>query len=131
MGNKLPANVGIAALAQQDGRFGNVKLFDQIETPIAISESGYIGIYEPAHKKVIKNGLLGPVYEDVPETLTVLQISMINSIDLLADSKSGLGGALVGGLLFGGGGAVAGAMVSGGKVNRMDLQIKTKDFDNP
>jgi hypothetical protein len=149
-GSKTPAtiNVGIAALVQQDARFGQVKLFDKlIITPIAISESGHIGNYKPGmtaqQARAAQSQATNPLnmvgafknmaqkYEDIPEELTVIHISDVNSIELLIDKKSGLGGAIAGGLLFGDGGAVVGAMMSKDKSKSIDLQIRTKDFNNP
>jgi len=133
---KLPANVGVAALVKQDERFGDVKLFNKfIETPVAVSESGFIGIYQPAHKKQVKppalGGLKPAVYEDVPEELTVIHISQVNGFELLVDKKKGVGGAIAGGLLFGGGGAIVGQTLSRDKAKSIDLQIKTSDFQHP
>ena len=147
---KLPTynNVGALALIQKDTRLGQVKIFDKaILTSIAISENGYIGIYQPGMtakeaelKELRSTSAFNPKwiinsftkkYEDVPEKLTVIHISNVTEIDLLVDNKSGLGGAITGGLLFGDGGAVVGAMLSQDKEKSIDLQIRTNDFQNP
>ena len=132
MAEFIPAktNAGIAALANSDSRMGQVRVFDKaIMTPMVISENGYIGIYQAGGKRGIK-GII-PKYEDVPETLTIIHISKVNEFDLIVDNKSGLGGAILGGLIAGGGGMVVGQAISSGKAKSIDLQIKTSDFNNP
>jgi len=123
-------NAGIRTLAGKDSRLGQVKVFDKtIATPMAVSENGFIGIYQAGGQKRIP-GLL-PKFEDVPETLTVIHISDVNEFDLIVDNKSGLGGAILGGLIAGDGGMIVGQAISGGKAKSIDLQIKTRDFKNP
>jgi hypothetical protein len=77
---------------------------------IAISEEGYVGIYQAEHRRSsIPNSFLSsliPKLEWVPESLIVLHVNQITGYELLIDNKSGLGGAIASGLLFGGGGAV-------------------------
>lgn len=132
-------NEGFEVLVSRDTRLtqmGQVKVFDKaIATPIAVTQTGYVAIYQPAGKKQIKGGLL-PKFEDVPETLIVLHFDQITDYDLLVDNKSGMGGALAGaavGSIFGlgGGGAVVGQAIGSGKAKSIDLQIKTTDFNNP
>ncbi|MCL2571093.1 MAG: SHOCT domain-containing protein [Defluviitaleaceae bacterium] len=124
-------NVGILTLANNDSRLGQVKVFDKaIMTPIAISENGYIAIYQAGGRKALPTFLI-PKFEEVPEMLNAIHISDVNSVDLLTDNKSGLGGAVLGGLIAGGGGMVVGQALSSGKIKSIDLQIKTSDFNNP
>jgi hypothetical protein len=122
----------------EDPRFGQVKVFSHaIMTPMAVSESGYIGIYTPPQKKAVMvkpGGLLSyPKYEEEegPEEFAVLHINQVSGFKLITDNKSGLGAAVAGGLLFGTGGAVVGQAISSGKAKSIDLQIKMNDFQNP
>ena len=124
-------NEGFGALVSREPRLTQAKVFDKgIETPIAVDASGLIAIYQPGGKKRVPGGLI-PKFVDVEETLIVLHISQVTGYDLIVDNKSGLGGAIVGGLIFGGGGAVVGQSISSNKVKRIDLQITTTDFNNP
>jgi len=133
------ANEGFNALIRKDARIGQVKVFDQaIETPIAISESGHIAIYQEGERRVVSLGVMGfnPKYEDIPEKITVIHINNVIDYDLLIDSSSGVGGAIVGGLAgaifgVGGAGAVVGFASSAGKTKSVDLLLKTDDFNNP
>ena len=123
-------NEGCRKLVSRDSRFGQVKVFDKaIMTAIAISENGYIGIYQPGGRRRMPGLIAG--FEDVPEELTVLHISSIHERDLIVDNKSGIGAAIVGGLLFDGAGAIIGQRISSGKAKSIDLQLKTTDFNNP
>jgi len=116
------------ALVKQDKRLGNVRIFDKaIESPIAVSEDGHLGIYQKASIK--STGFLK--FENIPESLTILHISSVNGVELLVKKKSGLVEAVAGGLIFGDGGAVVGQAIASKKTKRIDLQIKTKDFHNP
>ena len=132
------SNERFQALLSRDWRFGQVKVkvFDKaIMTPVAVSESGYVAIYQPGGKKEIKTWIF-PRYEEVPETLVVLHFSMIIGYELIVDSKSGVGEAVAGaavGSIYGLGseGAAMGQAISSGKVKSIDLQIKTTDFNNP
>jgi hypothetical protein len=133
MSSFMPAkdNRGIMVLAKEDSRFGQVKIFDKlIMTPVAVSENGYIGIYQAAGSMQVRGGML-PKFEKVPEILTVINISEVTEFDLIVDNKSGLGGAIVGALLFDGAGAVVGQSIASGKAKSIDLQIKTTNFNNP
>ncbi len=121
--------VAFDSLVMQDNRFGQVRKFDRvIMTPIAISESGHIGIYQKEESRLAKRGFWKNEMEVIPEHLIVLHISEVTGVELVVDNKSGLGGAIVGGLIFGGGGAVVGQAISSGKAKSIDLQIKTSDF---
>jgi hypothetical protein len=100
-----------------DERFKNAKIFKSaIKTPIAISEEGFIGII---------NVLL-------PEP-TVIHIKDINGFDLIVDGQNvaNIGGAVVGGLLFGGIGALIGASSKKEKINKITLVFKLNNFNNP
>jgi hypothetical protein len=133
MSSFLPAsnNRGVIALTNEDSRFGQVKIFDKvIMTPIAVSESGHIGIYQAAGRMQVRGGMF-PKSEDIPEKLTVIHISEVTDFDLVVDNKSGIGGAVLGGLLFDGAGAVVGHSISSGTAKSIDLQIKTTNFNNP
>jgi len=133
MQNFYPAktNVGITPLVSQDARLGQVKIFDKtIMTPIAVSESGYIAIYQAGGRKALPTFLI-PKFEEVPEMLNVIHINEVIGVDLLIDNKSGLGAAILGGLIGGAGGMIAGQAISRSKVKSIDLQIKTNDFNNP
>jgi len=125
------SNEGINALANRDSRLGQIKVFDKaIMTHMAISENGYIGIHQPAGKKIVPNFPIAKKV-DVVEALTIIHISNVNEFDLVVDNRSGLGGAILGGLIAGGGGMVVGQAISGNKAKSIDLQIKTSDFNNP
>ena len=129
----LAKREGFPALLSRDSRLEQVKIFDKvIQTPVAVSQNGYVAIYQPGGKKQV--GFLK--FEDIPEALIVLHFSEIIDYDLIVDNKSGLGGAVLGavaGGLFGvgGGGAVVGQAIGSGKAKSIDLQIKTTDFNNP
>lgn len=124
-------NEGIDALISRDDRLGRVKVFKEaILTPVAISESGYIAIYQPGGKQAVKT-LLWFKHEQVEEKLTIIHASTIVDVDLLVDSKSGLGAAVVGGLMAGGAGAIIGQSMGSKGVKTIDLKIVTNDFDNP
>jgi len=133
MSNFSPAktNVGIGTLVNNDPRLGQVKVFEKaIMTPVAVSENGYIAIYQAGGTRPPK-GFFSFKPEVVEETLTVIHASEINSTELLVEGKSGLGGALIGGLIGGDGGAVVGQQISSGKAKSIDLQIKTTNFKTP
>jgi len=128
---------GFNELVVQDTRLGNAKLFNKaIITPIAVSESGYIGIYIAAHWKQAESSsrlkaALIPKHEEVSEELIVVHISDVTGFDLAVDKKSGLGGAILGGLIAGGGGMVVGQAMQSGKAKAIDLLINTNNFNNP
>ena len=140
-------NAGILALTQQDSRFGITKIFDKtILTSIAISENGYIGVYQPgmtarevAGKVHRTTNPLNPSWivnaftkhEDIPEKLTVVHISDVIGFDLLIENKSGLGGAIVGALIADGAGAIVGQSIGSNTPKSIELLIKTKNFNNP
>ena len=127
------SNVGILSLVNADPRFGQVRVYDEfIVTPIAMSESGYIAIYQPGGRMQTKGALGGliPKFEEVAESLDVLHISNIIGIDLLVENKSGLGGALLGSLVSDGF-TVVGYALDSKSEKSIDLQIKTTDFNRP
>jgi hypothetical protein len=100
-----------------DERLKDAKVFSEyINTPIAISENGYIGIINPKTKE--------------PK---IIHIKDINGFELLIDGKNiaNIGGAVVGGLLFGGVGAIIGGSASKEKITKMNILFKTNDFNNP
>ena len=130
------ANVGIDALITSDQRLGQVKVFkEQVMTHIAISDQGYIAIYQPGGKRSATNLIesinRGFKSEIVEESLNAIHISTVVAFDLLIDNKSGLGSAALGGLIAGGAGAIIGHAMGSSKTKRIDLQIKTNDFANP
>jgi len=132
--SKSNTNEGFRALLARDPRLGQVKVFDQeISTFVAISESGYIAIYQPGGKLIPPSGLALPFgkREIVPESITVLNVSDITGFDVLIENKSGLGGALLGAFLAGDGGMVVGQAISSKNPKAIDLLVKTKDFNNP
>ena len=126
-------NEGITALANNDTRLGQVRVFDKtILTHMAVSENGYIGIYQPGGENVAPTAIPFKFKrEDVPESLQIIHISMVNEFDVVVDNQSGLGGAILGGLVAGGAGMIVGQALSSGKAKSIDLQIKTSDFNNP
>jgi len=126
-------NVGINALVDGDLRLGRTKVFDKtIITPVAISENGYIAIYNAGgrrrHSTAIPFWFRG---ETVQESLAVIHVNSIIGIELHIDNKSGLGGAVLGGLIAGGGGMIVGQSYASKKIKCIDLIFKVNDFDSP
>ena len=123
----------------------NVRHFEGLYIPIAISESGNIAIYHPhIPEETIKiSTFKKATFPEEQERLEILHISQINDIDIDVDGtettivSGGLGGALVGGLLGGTLGAVIGSAATSGKVTSettykaVNLIISTNDFNNP
>ena len=128
-------NVGVNTLISNDSRLGRVKVFgEEILTPVAISENGYIAIYQAGgsyRRTPLQFALAGFKNIKVEESLTVIHASSIVEVDLLIDQVSGIGGAVVGGLLAGGAGAIIGQSIGSNKTKSIDLKIVTTDFDNP
>jgi len=129
--NLVLAHLNDAFLTKPEFANGTCKIFEGMYTDVAISSSGYIGFYRPA--------ITGMKKMDQPEYFEVLHASQINDFDLDVDEdtkvSSGLGGAIIGGLIGGGTGAVIGSAATGGKVKNsvrgIDLILNTKDFHNP
>jgi hypothetical protein len=108
-----------AAAAQliSDERLKGAKLFKEIiTTPVAINEEGNIGIINTSTKEI-----------------KVFNIKDVNGFEVIIDGKNvaNIGGAIVGGLLFGGIGAIVGSSANKQKINSIDLLFKTNDFNNP
>ena len=101
---------------QSDERFKNAKTFSKLNAPISISEEGYIGVVDPKTKKP-----------------RIVHIKDVNSFEIVVDGKNvaNLGGAIAGGLLFGGIGAIIGGSASKEKITKMNLLLKVNDFNNP
>lgn len=134
----------VCALIRQHGELGKMKIFDGLYTAIAFSESGFIGIYWPYIPYRKGSKLVGlPERQEQLECLEVIHISQVNSFDFDVDeeeeikSKTGFGGAVVGGLVGGATGAIIGSAARSGKIqvntkiNGIDLIINTKDFGKP
>lgn len=105
---------------EQNPKFKNAKVFDTIGiNKLLVCEDGDLAISNLKNK-----GL----YE-------VVNIKDIFDWDIIqdGDSQKKLGGAVAGGLLFGGIGLVTGALLGGNKkyVTDLKLILKTKDFHNP
>jgi len=114
--NKKVKN-GFLNLQKNDERFLNSKLFDFINTSfILISESGFIAL-KSLYMKEIK----------------ILNIKDIVGFEIITNGKTtaNAGGAVVGGLLFGGIGAVIGGIPKKEKITKMDFLFKVNDFNNP
>jgi hypothetical protein len=102
---------------RQDKRMTNAKVFSQhISTPIAISEDGDIGIID------IKT-----------ETFEIIHIKNVNGFELIVDGRNiaNVRGAVAGGLLFGGVGAIIGGGAHKEKITKMELLLKINDFNDP
>jgi len=96
---------------------GRAKVFREfIATPISISENGEIGVYDAVTAKT-----------------TVVNIKDIRGFELMEDGKNvaDIGGAIVGGLLFGRVGAIIGGSVKNKMITKMDLVLKVDDFSKP
>jgi len=106
-----------ADLQNTDSRFSGAKLFDFINTSfILISESGFIALKSLDMKE-----------------LKILNIKDITGFEVLTDGKAvaNIGGAVAGGILFGGIGAIIGGMQQQEKITKMSFLFKTNDFNNP
>jgi hypothetical protein len=102
---------------ESDSRLKGAKIFKQmIQTPMAITESGNIGISYPS-TKIVK----------------VFNIKDVNGFELNIDGKNvaNIGGAITGGLLFGGVGALVGSSANKQKITKIELMFKLNDFNNP
>jgi len=104
-------------LQKSDNRFSNSKLFGFINTSfILVSESGFIALKSYVMKDI-----------------KILNIKDITGFEVITDGKpvANIGGAVAGGLLFGGVGAIIGAMPQKEKITKMSFVFKTNDFNNP
>ena len=132
----------------QTGNFPTYKLFGKLYYDIAVSENGWIGIYKPYVPAIRESKYRVVTNDEEYESFDVIHISQIIDFDIEVDEetetaikqKSGLGGAIVGGLIGGTTGALIGGAASrGGKakveqtttLNGIDLIINTSDFNNP
>jgi hypothetical protein len=100
-----------------DEKLKGAKLFKQmINTPIAINEDGNIGIVNPTTKEI-----------------KVFNMKDVNGFEVIVDGKNvaNIGGAIAGGLLFGGIGAIVGGNVKKEKINTINLLFKINDFNTP
>jgi len=131
---------GYNNLLASNGLVNNVKHFDALFTPIAVSENGYLAVYYPyIPERIQKTSAFSKItVPEQPERLEVLHISQINDFDIeyTEDTKvkSGAGGALAGALLGGVAGAIiGGALTSGvkGTITDISLVINTNDFNKP
>jgi hypothetical protein len=104
-------------LQKMDERFLSSKLFDFINTSfILVSETGFIALKSLAM-----------------EEIKVLSIKDIIGFEVVTNGKAvaNIGGAIAGGLLFGGVGAIIGGSPSREKISSMSFLFKTNDFNNP
>jgi hypothetical protein len=100
-----------------DERFSNSKLFDFINTSfILISETGFIALKSLFMKEI-----------------KIINIKDVIGFEVLANGKpsANIGGAIAGGLLFGGVGAIIGGLQSKETITKMSFLFKTNDFNNP
>lgn len=107
----------IKKFVEQDERLKNAKIFDgATNSYVVISENGYIGL---------KSQLMAEI--------KVIYIKDLNGFEVRTDGKSSanLGGAVVGGLIFGGAGAIIGGLSSQEKISTLSLVFKVNDFNNP
>jgi hypothetical protein len=92
-------------------------LFDFINTSfILISETGFIALKSLFIKEII-----------------IINIKDVIGFEVLTNGKSSanIGGAIAGGLLFGGVGAIIGGLQSKETITKMSFLFKTNDFNNP
>jgi uncharacterized membrane protein len=105
-------------LQKTDGRFVNAKnwVFENTNF-LMISESGFISIKTALQFKDPK----------------IFNIKDVIGFELVTNDKpvANVGGAVIGGLLFGGIGAVVGAMPKKEKIKKMSIIFKVNDFNNP
>ena len=100
-----------------DERLPNAQIFNEsIETPVAISENGNIGIMDPK-----------------TSSISTIHIKDINGFEIIIDDKktSNVTAAAMGTLLFGGIGGIIGAGMKKEKITKIDLLLKTNDPNNP
>jgi len=139
-----PAAVGIAPTANMevltgfraevhaDGHFESPRIFDErIFTPVAISETGYVGTWQIEQTSAMKNFLAAYGGKKAERKFVALHASEIVSFEVLENQSSGAGAAAVGALTFGAGGALVGSLMGSGKSKRIDLKIVTTRPDNP
>jgi len=96
---------------------GHVKIFREfIITPVSVSETGEIGVFDAETTKT-----------------EIVNIKDVRGFELIEDGKNvaNIGGAVVGGLLFGGVGAIVGGSAHNKKITKMDLVLKIDDFKKP
>jgi len=119
VGYKTPKQQ-IQDLQNNDERFKNSKLFSfEMDTNmILISESGFISLYSGFNK------LLKKTY--------IFHLNDIRGFEVLTNGNmsASIGGAVVGGLLFGSIGSIIGGQ-SVETINTMSLIFKTNNFDMP
>jgi hypothetical protein len=104
------------SLQKTDERFAGSKLFDFINTSfILVSETGVIALKSLYMKEI-----------------RILSMRDITGFEVLTNGKTAanIGGAIAGGLLFGGIGAIIGGQ-SNEKITKMSFLFKTNDFNNP
>jgi hypothetical protein len=107
----------ISQQIRENEYLANAKIYDFITTcPIAIAENGYMGL-----KNMQMNDF------------KVVHIKDIRGFELRVNGKNvaNVGGAIAGGLLFGGIGAIVGGSASNEKITSISLLFKTNDFNNP
>jgi hypothetical protein len=105
------------AKIKSDDRLANAKIFEPIfDNIIAISESGFVGLKTDKMKGDIK----------------VLNISDINGFEVNVNGnlQHNTGGAIAGGLLFGGIGAIIGGQ-NKEMITKLSFVFKTNDFNMP
>jgi len=106
----------LLSLLLSDARLKGGKLFHKmIETPVVISQNGYIG------------------FIDKSSGVKIFHIKDVNSFKLVVDQREAvnISGAAVGGVFFGGVGAILGGMKGREKITSMNILFGTKDFYNP
>ena len=117
MYNKKVSDAAAVEKLGSDPRLNGAKVFNgTIETPIAINEEGNIGIITPSAKEI-----------------KVFNIKDVNGFEVIIDGKNvaNIGGAITGGILFGGIGAIVGSSANKQKINSINLLFKINDFNNP
>jgi hypothetical protein len=101
---------------RSDERFTNAKAFDllDIRNFILISESGFIALK----------------FKNAKEP-KIVHIKDVMGFEVITNGKSAASGALVGGILFGGVGAIIGGLSNSEKIKSIIFLLKTNDFANP
>jgi hypothetical protein len=100
-----------------DERLKDAKLFKNIiSTPVAVAENGNIGIINVKTKEI-----------------KVFSIKDVNGFEVIIDGQNvaNVGGAIIGGFLFGGIGAIIGGSANKKKINSINLLFKINDFNTP
>lgn len=100
-----------------DERLKGAKIFKEwIDTPMAVTENGNIGLINVSTKEI-----------------KVFNIKDVNGFEVIVDGKNvaNIGGAIAGGLLFGGIGALIGSSAKKEKINTINLLFKINDFNTP